>query len=392
MKKIVMVGTALDTLGGIAAVVNVYASCGMFQRFPLRYVRSHCDGSPVDKLWAMLKGCLQYAWMLFTGQVGLAHVHVASRASFWRKSVFFLLSFLFRVPSVLHLHGGEFAIFYYKESGPLRRRFISWVFNKAAYVIVLSQGWKQWVRSISSNPHVEVICNPVMMPATLASWESRSGRQVLCLGRLNKGKGSYDLLEAIAVLKPVTPVELYLGGDGELEKVRQRARKLGIENRVHVLGWVREEAKASALAQASVFALPSYNEGLPMGLLEAMAAGLPIVSTPVGGIPEAVSDGVEGFLVKPGDVAALAERLGRLVNDGPLARQMGAAARRKAESAYSAQAVLPRIEKIYADLGFVPHDFTGMENWRTSRTSSNVTPNLRATPSKSRTSRLDSTL
>lgn len=352
MKKIVMVGTGLDTMGGIAAVVNVYASSGLFQRFPVHYIQSHCDGSRFDKLKVMLRGYLQYIRMLAAGQVGLVHLHVASRASFWRKSVFFLLSRLFRKPVVLHLHGGEFAIFYGNESGPLRRRFISWVFDHAAYVVVLSAKWKQWVHSISRNPHVDVISNPVIMPESVAAWDSRRGTQVLCLGRLNKGKGSYDLLEAVARLNPATPIELYLGGDGELDKVQQRARELGIADRVHVLGWVQSEAKARELAQASVFVLPSYNEGLPMSVLEAMAAGLPVVSTPVGGIPEAVQDGVEGFLVRPGDVQALADRLQRLATDAELARSMGAAARRKVETDYCAQAVVPRIEKIYTDLGF----------------------------------------
>ncbi|HZX25510.1 MAG TPA: glycosyltransferase family 4 protein [Telluria sp.] len=351
MKRIVMIGTHLDTMGGIAAVVNVYAAAGLFERYPVRYIASHCDGSAWAKLRIMLQGYLRFLGMLLSGQVGLVHIHLASRASFWRKSGFFLLAFLFRKPAVLHLHGGEFRIFYGQESGPLRRRFIRWVFDRAAHVIVLSQAWRDWVCSISRNPNVDVICNPVLMPAAVPDWDGRRGGQVLCLGRLNKGKGSYDLLQALARLPDGPPVELYLGGDGELDQVRARAEALGIGARVHVLGWVRAEAKQRELARASVFVLPSYNEGLPMSVLEAMAAGLPIVSTPVGGIPEAVSDGIEGFLVQPGDVAALADRLARLAADPALARRMGAAARRKVEHAYAAQAVVPRIERIYRQLG-----------------------------------------
>jgi hypothetical protein len=86
MKKIVMVGTRLDTMGGIAAVVNVYVSSGMFQRFPVRYIQSHCDGSRMDKLKVVLRAYMQFLGMLFTGQVGLVHLQVASRAAFWRCS------------------------------------------------------------------------------------------------------------------------------------------------------------------------------------------------------------------------------------------------------------------------------------------------------------------
>ncbi|TFW21156.1 glycosyltransferase family 1 protein [Massilia arenosa] len=350
-KKIVMVGTGLNTMGGIASVVNVYAQSGLFDRLPVTYVATHCDGGALAKLRAMLSGYARFLWLLVSGQVGLAHIHVASRASFWRKSVIFLLAFLFRKPAVLHLHGGEFKIFYEQESGPLKRRFISWIYNRAAHVIVLSEAWKRWVMSISSNPNVDVICNPVLMPATVPDWTARKQGVVLCLGRMNKGKGSYDLLQAAADIVPKTPIQLHLGGDGETAQVQQRAQELGIAPHVHVLGWVRADAKQKELAEASIFVLPSYNEGLPMSVLEAMANGLPIVSTPVGGIPEAVSDGVEGFLVQPGDVRALADRLALLANDPALAHRMGAAARRKVEAAYSTDAVVPRLEKIYKDLG-----------------------------------------
>ncbi|MGZ3180893.1 MAG: glycosyltransferase family 4 protein [Telluria sp.] len=347
MKHVVMIGTHLNTMGGIASVVNVYAASGLFERYPVLYVASHCDGGKAAKLGIMLKGYARFLGLLLRGRVGLVHIHVASRASFWRKSVFFLLAFLFRKPAVFHLHGGEFRIFYERESGALKRAFIRFVLRHSAHVIVLSQPWKAWIAAISGNPNVDVISNPVVMPASVPAWADRHGGKVLCLGRMNKGKGSYDLLQAAAS----APVELYLGGDGELEQVQARARELGIADRVHVLGWVRGDTKQRELSSASVFVLPSYNEGLPMSVLEAMANGLPIVSTPVGGIPEAVQDGVEGFLVQPGDVQALADRLARLAADPELAHRMGAAAREKVARSYSTQAVVPRIEQIYQQLG-----------------------------------------
>jgi glycosyltransferase involved in cell wall biosynthesis len=349
MKQAVMIGTRRDTLGGIAAVINVYAAAGLFDRFPVRYLASHRDGSAWDKLATVAGALLRFAWMLLRGQVALVHVHAASRASFWRKSLFLALARLARVPAVLHLHGGEFKIFYGQECGPLRRRFIRSIFDHCARVVVLSEAWREWVASISTNPHIDVVRNPVLLPATVAEWSQRRPGQVLCLGRMNRGKGSYDLLQAAALAG--TPLHVSFGGDGEAEQVRARARELGIAEQVSVLGWVQAGDKARELDRANMFVLASYNEGLPMSVLEAMAAGVPVVSTPVGGIPEAVSDGVEGFLVEPGDVAALARRLAQLAQDPALAKRMGAAARRKVESTFAAGAVVPRIEQIYLDLG-----------------------------------------
>lgn len=357
MKKnnIVMIGTDLDTKGGIASVVKVYQAAGLFDRFGIDYLATHCDGGALAKLRIMASAYGRFLTRLARGRIGLVHIHVASRASFWRKSGFFLLAALCRVPAILHLHGAEFAQFYGEECGPIRRRLVRHIFDRATRVVVLSDAWRDWARGMSRNPRIDAIYNPVMLPATVGAWAGREAGAVLSLGRIGKRKGSYDLLAAVARIAPrVAGVRVLLGGDGELDGARARAAELGVGDRLALLGWVGGDDKEDYLARATVYTLPSYNEGLPMSVLEAMAAGLPIVSTPVGGIPEAVSDGVEGYLVAPGDVAALAARLEQLLTDAPLARRMGEAARRKVETTFSSAAVLPRVEQLYLELGCEP--------------------------------------
>jgi len=350
-KKILMLGTDLATKGGIASVVQVYRDGGMFARYPITYLATHCDGGALAKLRKMCQAYLQFLPQLLGGRIALLHIHVASRASFWRKSVFFWLARLFRVPTILHLHGAEFAVFYGQESGPLRRWLIRAVFNQSSRIVVLSQSWKAWVQSLGTRAPVTAIYNPVILPAQTASWSARDPGRVLFLGRLGERKGSYDLLEALARLAPLhAGLRAALGGDGEVEQTAARAAELGIADRVQLLGWVRAEQKEAQLEQAGIYALPSYNEGLPMSVLEAMAAGMPVLATPVGGIPEAVTDGVEGLLVPPGDVAALAQGLGRLLADPALAQRMGTAARHKVEACFSSAAVLPQVERLYQEL------------------------------------------
>lgn len=358
MKKIVMIGTRFDTMGGISSVVNVYREAGLFQRFPVHYIATHCDGGNLAKLRIALLALLRFWGLLLSGQAGLLHIHVSSRASFWRKAVFFFSAHLFRVPTILHLHSGGFHIFYDQHCGPLRKKLVRYIFDHATRVIVLSNTWKEWLQTISSNRHILSIYNPVLLPAMPAAApadaaSAAAAPHLLVLGRLGKLKGSYDLLEAVAKIAPRFPgLKLNLGGDGELDQVAARANELGIARHVNLLGWVRGSDKDKHLQAAHIYLLPSYNEGMPMSVLEAMAAGLPIITTPVGGIPEAVSDGVEGFLVQPGDVNALAERLIQLLQDATMMQQMGAAARNKIASTFSAEAILPRIEALYAELGW----------------------------------------
>lgn len=352
MKKLVMIGAGFEALGGISAVVNVYREAGLFDRFPIVNIPAHCDGSVFAKLKMMLRAYIHFLGLLLTGRVGLLHAHVASRASFWRKSIFFISAFLFRVPTILHLHGGEFPIFYEKECGSMRKRFVRYVFDKATRVVVLSSTWKTWVQSISTNSHIKIIYNPVLLPDKAHSWETRKPGTVLFLGQIRKQKGIYDLLEAAAKVSAIYPeFRLLVGGDGELTQAQVFAAKVGIDHKVEMLGWVKGADKERYLSEAMLYVLPSYNEGLPMSILEAMAVGMPVLSTVIGGIPEEVTEGVEGFLVEPGDVEALTARMSQLLYDPTLARRMGEAARYKVEKSFSSDVVLADLERMYAELG-----------------------------------------
>jgi glycosyltransferase involved in cell wall biosynthesis len=346
-----MLGTHPEAMGGIAAVVSVYREAGLFDRWPVVYLVTHCNGTKPVKAAVAFKAWLRFVVMLLAGRVAAVHVHMAMRASFWRKSLFMLPALLCRIPSIVHLHGSEFAIFYERECGRVRRAVIRYIFDSVRAIVVLSGSWKSWVSGTFRNPNVVTIHNSVFIPHT-TPWDERQSGKVLFLGRLGRRKGVYDLLEAAArIAADVPTMRLCLAGDGELEQVRARAEALGIVDRVQLLGWVRGGKKARLLASASVYALPSYAEGMPMSVLEAMAAGLPVLSTPAGGIPDAVRDGVEGLLVNPGDVAALADRLHRLLLEPGLAERMGSAARRRAVGCFSAGVVIAQVESLYVSLG-----------------------------------------
>jgi glycosyltransferase involved in cell wall biosynthesis len=315
------------------------------------YVPTHCDGGAIKKLSVATAALLKFVVLLLTRRPRLIHVHLASRASFWRKTIFLLLARLARVPYVVHLHGAEFHLFYAGLRVPGGQRFIANVFDRAAAVIVLSAWWQQWVRGISAQRHVHVLYNAVVLPAAIERAHAADCGAVLSLGRLGLRKGTFDLVEAFAGVVAAQPqAQLRLGGDGDLDAVRSRAAALGIGPRVALLGWVSGTDKQRELDEASVYVLASYNEGLPMSLLEAMAAGLPVVTTPVGGIPEAVTDGVEGFLVAPGDVAALRARLALLLADSDLRRRMGASARAKIATHFSSELVGSRLRQIYSEI------------------------------------------
>jgi glycosyltransferase involved in cell wall biosynthesis len=348
--RIVMLGTGLATRGGISSVVHVYRNQGLFQRWPVDYVATHCDGSRIAKLFAAVKGLLALLALVMRHSCAVLHVHAASRASFWRKSIFMSVALLARWPIVFHLHGGGFGRFYAEECGPFSRRLIRFFLDRAASIVVVSEQWETWVRGVSRNPRITCIPNPVVLPA-LAN-VSREPGLVLFSGRCEVGKGIFDLLDAAGILRAQVPgLRIECAGDGDIGKVERRAAALGLAARVKMRGWLSRCAGDELLSRASVFVLPSYAEGLPMSLLEAMAAGCPVVATPVGGIPDLVIDGVNGLLVPVGDPRALSEALARILHDSELARRLGRAARSTIESRYTAERSVDRLEQVYAELG-----------------------------------------
>jgi glycosyltransferase involved in cell wall biosynthesis len=354
-----MIGTSPQAQGGVAAVVRALIAGGLSDLYVIDYLETHCDGGALAKVQIAAYAFFRFVYRLVTGKVAILHVHVASRASFLRKCLLILPAYAFRKPVVLHLHGAEFHLFYENECPPPVKRLVRYVFENAAGVVVLSAGWKKWIEGSFPRAKVRVIYNPAPAVGSIEII-GRDEVALLFLGKLGDRKGTGDLVQAVAKLAPsFGNVRLLLGGDGDLAGTRKLAERLGIGQYVETLGWVASDRKRELLDQCAVFVLPSYNEGLPMGVLEAMAHGLPVVSTPVGGIPEAITDGVEGFLVQPGDIDALADRLGRLLKDPALRQAMSEAAKRKVESTFALDRIIPQWVELYAEQGIAPSPSLG---------------------------------
>jgi len=150
---------------------------------------------------------------------------------------------------------------------------------------------------------------------------------VLYLAHLVERKGYQDLIQAFAgVCRTDSGARLIFCGSGDVERARQMCDTHGILERVDFHGWVSETQKLEQLAKAMVFCLPSYDEGLPMGVLEAMSLGVPIVTTPVGGIPDVLRHEENALIVEPGDAEDLGRQISRLLSDAELRRTLASKA------------------------------------------------------------------
>lgn len=169
---------------------------------------------------------------------------------------------------------------------------------------------------------------------------------ILATGSLVPRKGHAVLMRALTALASDTPWQLAIAGGGpERESLELLRHELGLDVRVHLLG--HREDVGDLLDAADVFAMPSLWEGLPLALLEAMAAGKPVVASATSGIPEAIVPDVDGLLTPPGDVSALSMALQRLLSDSTLRKQLGATAAARAAKEFSMDAMTSAYERAY---------------------------------------------
>ncbi len=353
-RSVLMVGTDLEGMGGVRAVVRGYVDGGLFERYPCVYVASHRAGSAWVKIFTALKAWVRVMVLLRKLDAPLVHVQTASRGSFWRKAVVCLMARLAGRPYIVHLHGGGFTRFYEHESGPIGRYVIRSTLANAALVIALSGEWRERLLRICPTARVEVLHNGVAIPDKVQNRVAgqRETTTLLFLGHLLPDKGVYDLVKAFAqVCQQLPDVRLVLGGVGQTAAVRELASELGLQPRVELPGWLGAQSKAAAFAAGTVFVLPSYHEGMPMALLEAMSWGLPVIATPVGGIPQIITHEVNGLMVAPGDVTALASAIMRLLRDPALRERLGEAARDTVASRFSLEDAVARLSGIYQRFG-----------------------------------------
>ncbi len=349
---IVMLGTDFSSPGGITAVVRSYVDGGLFERWPLRFLPTYRRNTTADKLLTAARALLTFSGWLLRGQVAAVHAHTAAKGSFWRKGLFLLLARCAGARAILHLHDGTFPHFYQDLCGPLRRRAVRFVLARMDRVVVLTPSWAEYIGRIEPRARTAVVANLVVaLPVPRAP----EAGNILFLGRLWRDKGIFDLVDAAGeVVRRFPSARFVCAGDGDLAALRGLIAERGLAEHFVLPGWVDGAAKQALLVRAALFVLPSYFEGLPVGVLEAMVNGIPVVASDVGGIAEALG-GDAGLLVTPGRPEQLAAALCRLLGDAALAAAMGAAGRRRAEREYEQEVVFQKISSIYTSLGLLPN-------------------------------------
>jgi len=330
--KVIMIGPSLSEQGGMGTVETLIMNTEC-TGFTIKHIATWKGKSSsfvkLNQVKVFTVAFLTLLGYLSQNEVDLVHLHISERGSIVRKGIIALTCIIARKPFILHGHGCEFHEFY--EALPrLIQKLITALFRRSACLIALSESWRNYyIETCQLSPEkVIVLNNPVTLPDEWQKDPHPEKLKFVFLGKINKRKGIFDLLTAFANLKPDcrNQVELVLAGTGEVEEAQKLATQLGIQEQVIFPGWIDQQQRDELLAQSHLMLLPSYNEGLPMAILEAMSWGLPVITTPVGGIPEVIEHGKTGLLINPGDIEQLTEAMQSLIENPSLRLSLGLAA------------------------------------------------------------------
>ena len=338
--------------GGIASVVNGYRGSKLEQEYEISYVESYRNGNKWQKLGKALSGYCSFIWQLVFHRPDIVHIHSSFGPSFYRKMPFIYLSSLRNIPVINHIHGADFEEFYEKASTAKKRR-IGRVYGKCSRVVVLSEEWRNRIERIVPAGRIEILENYCVIPATPYD-SGRNMEQVLFLGEIGSRKGCYDIPRIWEnVVRQVSSARLIMAGDGDVDQIKSAFADKKISSSVVFPGWVRGKDKERLFRESAVFLFPSYHEGMPMAVLEAMSYGMGIVTTAVGGIPKLIQNGENGYVRQPGDVETISSDVVRLLTDKDRCVVYGSRARDNVKENYSREQHLKRLSEIYES---VAHD------------------------------------
>lgn len=305
--KVLVIATSRKTRGGITSVVLAHKMGQQWKNNRCKWIETHRDGSNLMKLLYLFSAILIY--ICSVPFYNIVHIHVGLNASVRRKLLFAKIAKWFKKPLIIHFHPStEKHLFDDKFSKEINK-----LFQLSDLLIVLSDQWIKWINEAYPNNHFnfQVLYNPC--PNVKRANESKPP-YILFAGTLIERKGYDRLLIGFSKISLKYPDwRLKFAGNGEIVKGKMIAEKLGIASKVDFLGWISGQEKHKIFSEAAIYCLPSWGEGFPMGVLDAIAYGIPVLTTPVGGIPDLIKNGENGYIFDTFNTDILVEQLNILV-------------------------------------------------------------------------------
>jgi len=348
-EKILMIGPSLDCQGGIAAVSGMLYDYFIYKNFQVYYLASTVEGIFLKRFLYTLFSYIKFVNFFFTNKLALIHIHCSVYNSFYRKLFYIILAEIIGKKVILQIHPERFDYFY-KRNNKYLRNLIKKIFQNLEAIIVLSNSIKSKIAGIFPKVNIYVLNNPVIS-SNFKCEKLKKRTVVLYLGWIIREKGVYDIVEIIPKVVEKYPSAIFVFcGSKETKKLKSACKNNHCKKNVDINGWITGHEKVNLLSQSTMLVLPSYSEGFPNVLLEAMASCLPIITTPVGANPEIIKDKINGFLISPGDKESLKEKILLLLRNPKLCKTMGRINQKLVKEKYDIEIVGENLIRIYSQI------------------------------------------
>lgn len=369
--RVLMIGPLAPPMGGMQTSINNLARSSLLAgMFDLDFLdttglRTRGKGNLLQGVFYQISLLFRLAHILIKRRPDIAHFHMKMGFYFYRRLPEILLARLSGSRVILQIRGSDITYFYEKGSF-LTRYLLKSILSAADRVLALSDAWKDLILSIAPRSDVVVVPNGVFISDFKMDENIRRKAGIrpdavmaLFLGGISYKKGAFDLLRLVSENKELLRDIYFVVAGGvdnsetevsphEKEKIfKNTITNLGLQDNLIYAGPLEGQTKIDYMMSADIFFSATHAENFPNVMLEAMAAGLPIVITDVGSVRGVIEDGVGGFIVKVGDVRAMGEKLVLLARDESLRKKMGAANLRLARDKYDMSIVADKIAVVY---------------------------------------------
>ncbi|OUN99904.1 glycosyltransferase family 4 protein [Bacteroides clarus] len=345
MSKVLIVATSRKTRGGITSVVKAHETGKQWNKYHCKWIETHRDGPSWRKILYFIKAYLQFFCLI--PFYDLVHIHVASYSSLKRKKHFLSLAKFWHKKTIAHFHPHKPEVIFEKNT---QKEYIHF-FKSVNRIVVLSPQWQRWIKeSLNITENIQVIYNPC--PIVNRSNVDRSKKYILFAGTLYHRKGFDTLIKAFGkIANEYKNWKIILAGNPKEEKDKELMSKLpkqlNIEKQIEYPGWVVGEQKEELFKNASIFCLASSAEGFPMAVLDAWAYGVPVICTPVGGLPDIVRNEENALIFDYGDVDTLAVQLKKLINNKALWKKIEEQSILLAQTTFNINNINNQVEELY---------------------------------------------
>ena len=327
---------------------SIIASLKSEPKFSVSRLVTRGDGGLFAAQFTFAYALIRFLFLAAMRRADLLHIHLSIRGSSYRKSILGAAARLMGVPYIVHLHGIDYREFW-SSTHPAIGRAIDELFNHSQRIIVMGRFWADVItdrlphvaENIVTIPNASPISNLSFVPAV----DDRV--RITFLGKLGARKGTPHLIAALGRLSHRKDWTATIAGDGEVTESRDAVHQLGIDQRVEIPGWLEVGQRDQLLRRTDILVLPSLAENLPMVIVEAFALGIPVISTPVGAIPEVIHDGRNGLLVPVGNDLKLADALELLIRDPAYRHRISNAAKSDYAKRYNFDVYMNRLKSTW---------------------------------------------